>query len=295
MTHSKGPAEEVSLPPTRMRKDVSNVNGEKYKAQGQVQANVQGQQRSTDTPSPFARPGSRAGTSTTPASEAGMQPASSNPFAWPNSHAGFAPPKPTSSHSSSLSPMSGPLFQENVNTSVSWDLVNTDADTEVTSINSPSHQAVTNKNCTDSSNESQNNAVGLNHQLKTLGNQDFFVADTTGRRLSQIADKSSYPSLLPNGNTALQLRLLDLLIYLKTDTYLIDVKSGHHYVMYHNRIEKMSVTPKLYAAWPYRQLLQTIHDDAVHFGVNSPEPTTSRPSAPALQHLSPIEDVDPTQ
>ena len=231
----------------------------------------------------FARPGSRAGTSTTPASEAGVQPAPSNPFAWPDSCAGFAPPKLTSPHSSSLSPMSGHQFQEDINMSVSWDLVDTDTDTEVANINSPStHQTVTNKNCADSSNESQNNTVGLNHQLNTLYNQDFFVADTTGRRLSQIADKSSYPSLLPNGNAALQLRLPDLLIYLKTDTYLIDVKSGHHYAMYHNHIEKMSVLPKLYAAWPYRQLVQTIHDDAVCFGVNSPEPTTSRQSAPAM-------------
>ena len=173
--------------------------------------------------------------------------------------------------------MSGHQFQEDVNTSVSWDLVDTDTDTEVANINSPStYQTVTNKNCADSSNESQNNTVGLNHQLNTLYNQDFFVADTTGRRLSQIVDKSNYPSLLPNGNAALQLRLPDLLIYLKTDTYLIDVKSGHHYAMYHNRIEKMSVLPKLYAAWPYRQLLQTIRDDAVRFGVSSPEPTTSR-------------------
>ena len=192
--------------------------------------------------------------------------------------------------------MSGPLFQDDVNTSVSWDLVDTDTDMEVANINSPStHQTVTNKNCADSSNESQNNTVGLNHQLNTLYNQDFFVADTTGRRLSQIADKSSYPSLLPNGNAALQLRLPDLLIYLKTDTYLVDVKSGHHYAMYHNCIEKMSVLPKLYAAWPYRQLLQTIHDDAVHFGVNSPEPTTSRQSAPAIRHLSPIENAEPAQ
>ena len=296
MTRSKGPVEEISLPPTRMRKDVSTVNGEKDKAQGQVQANVQSQQRSPDTPSLFAQPGSQAGTSTTPASEAGMQPASSNPFAWPDSHAGFWPPKPISSHSSSLSPISGPLFQEDVNTSVSWDLVDTDTDTEVANINSPStHQTVINKNCADSSNELQNNTVGLNHQLKTLGNQDFFVAYTTGRRLSQIVDKSSYLSLLPNVNAALQLRLPNLLIYLKTDTYLINVKSGHHYAMYHNRIEKMSVMPKLYAAWPYRQLLQTIHDDAVCFGVNSPEPTTSGPSALALQHLSPIEDVEPAQ
>ena len=295
MTRSKGPAEEVSLPPTRMRKDVSTVNKGKDKAQGQVQTNVQSQQRTADTPSPFARPGSRAGTSTMPASEAGMQPASSNPFARPDSRACFAPPKPTSPHSSSSSPMSGHQFQD-VNTSVSWDLIDTDTDTEVANINSQStHQTVTNKNCADSSNESQNHTVGLNHQLNTLYNQDFFVADTTGRRLSQIVDKSSYPSLLPNGNAALQLRLPDLLIYLKTDTYLVDVKSGHHYAMYHNRIEKMSVLPKLYAAWPYRQMLQTIHDDAVRFGVNSPEPTTSRQSAPAIRPLSPIEHAEPAQ
>ena len=86
MTHSKGLAEEVSLPPTRMRKDVSTINEGKDKAQGQVQANVQSQQRTTDTPSPFARPGSRADTSTMPASEAGVQPVPSNPFAWPGSH-----------------------------------------------------------------------------------------------------------------------------------------------------------------------------------------------------------------
>ena len=192
--------------------------------------------------------------------------------------------------------MSGHQSQEDVNTSVSWDLIDTDTDTEVTNINSQSpHQIVTNKNCADSSNALQNHTVGLNHQLNTLYNQDFFVADTMGRRLSQIPDKSSYPSLLPNGNAALQLRLPDLLIYLKTDTYLVDVKSGHHYAMYPNRIEKMSVLPKLYAAWPYRQLLQTIHDDAVHFGVNSPEPTTSKQSAPAVQPFSPIGHAEPTR
>ena len=89
MTRSKGLAEEVSLPPTRMRKGVSTMNEGKDKAQGQVQANVQSQQQTADTPSPFARPGSWAGTSTTPASEAGVQPAPSNPFARPNSCAGF--------------------------------------------------------------------------------------------------------------------------------------------------------------------------------------------------------------
>ena len=282
MTRSKGPTEELSLPPTRMRKDVPTTNEGKEDAP-EVQANVQSQQRTADTPSLFARTGSRAGTSTTPASETGMLPAASTPFARPDSRTGLVPQKPTSPQSS-LSSTSDQQMQEDENTSVSWDLVDTDTDVEVANINlAPTHQTVTNQNCVDSTNKMQNNAVGLNHELNTLYSQDFFVADTTGRRLSQIVDKSNYSSLLPNGNAALQLRLPDLLIYLKTDTYLVDVKMGHHYAVYHNRVEKMSVLPKLYAAWPYRQLLQAIHDDAVRFGVNSPEPDTSKQSAPAMQ------------
>ena len=75
MTRSKGHAEELSLPPTRMRKDVSTANEGEENAQGQVQANVPSQQRTVDMPSLFARPGSQAGTCTTPASEGGMLPA----------------------------------------------------------------------------------------------------------------------------------------------------------------------------------------------------------------------------
>ena len=237
MTRSKGPTEELSLPPTRMRKDVPTTNEGKEDAP-EAQANVQSQQRTADTPSPFARPGSRAGTSTTPASETGMLPAASTLFARPDSRAGLAPQKPTSPQSS-LSSTRDQQMQEDENTSVSWDLVDTDTDAEVANINlAPTHQTVTNQNCVDSTNKMQNNAVGLNHELNTLYNQDFFVADTTGRRLSQVVDKSNYSPLLPNGNAALQLRLPDLLIYLKTDTYLVDVKTGHHYAVYHSRFEK---------------------------------------------------------
>ena len=70
--------------------------------------------------------------------------------------------------------MSGHQFQEDVNTSVSWDLINTDTDTEVANINSQSpHQTVTNKNCADSSKESQNHTVGLNHQLTPCTTKTF--------------------------------------------------------------------------------------------------------------------------
>ena len=246
MTHSKGPTEELSLLPTRMRKDVSTANEGEENAQGQVQANVPSQQRTVDMPSPFAQPGSWAGTCTMPASEEGMLPTASNPFARPDSCAGFAPPEPTSPQSS-VSSTSDNQLQEDVNTSVSWDLVDTDTDAEVANINSSlTHKTVTDQKFTGSTNTTRNNAVDLSNEINTLYNQDFFVADTMGRRLSQVADKSNYSSLLPNGNAALQLRLPDLLIYLKTNTYLIDVKTGHHYAVYHNHIEKMSVLPKLY-------------------------------------------------
>ena len=184
-----------------------------------------------------------------------------------------------------------------MNTSVSWDLVDTDTDAEVANINaSLPHKTVIDQHSTGSTNTTRNNAVDLRNEINTLYNQDFFVADTMGRRLSQVADKSNYSSLLPNGNAAIQLRLPDLLIYLKTDTYLVNVKTGHHYAVYHNRIEKMSVLPKLYSAWPYRQLLQAIHDDAVRFGVNSPEPAASKQSAPAQQPSSSIDsDVQAAQ
>ena len=296
MTRSKGPTEELSLPPTRMRKDVSTANEGGENAQGQVQANVPSQQRTVDMPSPFARPGSRAGACTTPASEREMLPTASNLFAWPDSRAGFAPPEPTSPQSS-VSSSSNHQLQEDVNMSVSWDLVDTDTDAEVANINSSlPHKTVTDQKSTGSTNTTRNNAVDLSNEINTLYNQDFFVADTTGRRLSQVADKSNYSSLLPNGNAALQLRLPDLLIYLKTDTYLVDVKTGHHYAVYHNRMEKMSVLPKLYSAWPYRQLLQAIHDDAVRFGVNSPKPATSKQSAPVPQTSSSIyRDVQTAQ
>ena len=296
MTCSKGPAEELSLPPTRMRKDVSTANEEEKYTQGQVQANVASQQRTVDMQSPFARPGSRAGTCTTPASEGGVLPTASNPFARPDSRASFAQPEPTSPQSS-VSSSSDNQLQEDVNTSVSWDLVDTDTDAEVANINaSLPHKTVTDQHSTGSTNTTRNNAVDLRNEINTLYNQDFFVADTTGRRLSQVADKSNYSSLLPNGNAAIRLRLPDLLIYLKTDTYLVDVKTGHHYAVYHNRIEKMSVLPKLYSAWPYRQLLQAIHDDAVRFGVNSPKPAASKQSAPVQQPSSSIDsDVQAAQ
>ena len=268
-----GPAEDVSLPlPARIRKDALTTVGERGNAQTQVDGRVS-QQGTAGNSSPFARPGSRAGSSIGAASEVGTPSTPSNPFARPDSHAGSTQRSPPSSSISLLSP-SNSVSRGDADTSVCWDLVNPDLDSEVANITNNSHHShiiATNQPCPNvKEGPSNTNPSGPNNQDCTLYNHDFFIADTTGRRLSQVQDKSRYPQLLPNGNAALQLRLPDLLIYLKTDTFLIDVTTGHHYAMYNNRIEKMSILPKLYSAWPYRQLMKNLQDDATRFGVSSP-------------------------
>ena len=228
-----------------------------------------------------------------------VPPASSNPFVQPGIQVGSAQldsantqpgPQAVQFQNASGSPalsISGCMFPEDINTSGSWDLIDPRCDAEVAGITGEQNQQPVDQSVNTSYDSTQANPNqglpqvnqgSLNQHLGTLYNQDFFVTDTMGRRLSQIPDKSSYPYLLPNGHSALQLRLPDLLIYLKTDTYLIDVHTGHHYAVYSNHIEKMSILPKLYSTWEYKQLLQTIQNDAMHFGVNSPQPTTSEAS-----------------
>ena len=302
ITCSKGPADGVSLPPVMRPKKGTNTEAETEKSMAmQHQADGQGDQlgNTVEQTSPFARPGSRAGASTAPTNTTEVPLASSSPFAWPGSRARSAQlnspntqPEPQAvqfpnAPGSPISSISGSMSPEDINTSGSWDLIDPGCDAEVADITGEQNQQPVNQTVNTSYDSTQANPnqgppqvnqVSLNQHLGTLYNQDFFVTDTTGRRLSQIPVKSSYPYLLPNGHSALQLRLPDLLIYLKTDTYLIDVHTGHHYAVYSNCIEKMSILPKLYSTWEYKQLLQTIQNDAVCFGVNSPQPTTSEAS-----------------
>ena len=297
ITHNKGPSDGTSLPPyTRPRKD-TNTNADNtgsMTAPTQLQTACD-QLNSTVGHSPFARPGSGAGASTAPAMLTGTPSASTSPFTRPGSHAESArsevdfpriAPQGTgpSNCNSPISSISDTMFPQDVNTSTSWDVIDPDCAEEVAGITNGQTQPQVGRTVNTNIDSGPANPdqgleqvsdISLNQNLGTLYNQDFFVADTTGRRLSQIPHKSNYPYPLPNRHSALQLRLPDLLIYLKTDTYLMDVNTGEHYAIYSDRIQKMSVTPKLYSAWGYRQLLQTIQSDALLFGVNSPQPSTS--------------------
>ena len=252
ITRSKVPADGVSLPPITRPKKGTNTEAETGKCiTTQHQADGQDDQlgNTVGQASPFARPGLRAGASTAPANTTDVPLAPNNPFTWPGSRVGSAQldspntrpgpqavqfPRTSGSPASSISKC---MFPEDINTSGSWDLIDPRCDAEVAGITGEQNQQPVDQTVNTSYDSTQVNPNqgltqinqgSLNQHLGTLYNQDFFVTDTTGRRLSQIPDKSSYPYLLPNGHSALQLRLPDLLIYLKMDTYLIDVHTGHH-------------------------------------------------------------------
>ena len=92
ITCSKGPSDGTSLPPyTRPRKDTNTKadNTESMTALTQQQTACD-QLNSTVGHYPFARPGSRAGASTAPATLTWMPSASTSPFAWSGSHTGSA-------------------------------------------------------------------------------------------------------------------------------------------------------------------------------------------------------------
>ena len=149
ITRSKGPSDGMSLPLyTRPRKDTNTKadNAESMPTPAQQQTAGAGDQlNSTVGHSLFARPGSRAGASTVPATPTEMSLASISPFALPGSRAGsarsdidfprVAPPATRPSNCNSpISSISDSMFPEDLNTSTSWDLIDPDCDAEVTGI-----------------------------------------------------------------------------------------------------------------------------------------------------------------
>ena len=82
------------------------------------------------------------------------------------------------------------MFPRDVNTSTSWDVIDPDCDEEVAGITNRQSQPQVNRPANTNTDLDQSNLdLGLeqvsdttsNQNLGTLYNQDFFVADTTGR------------------------------------------------------------------------------------------------------------------
>ena len=129
ITHSKGPSDGMSLPPyTRPRKDTNaKADNEESMMTPTQQQTASDQLHNTVGHSPFARPSSWVGTSTTPAST--TQPPR-NPFARPGSRAGSNTGLTDNIQGSPISSVNSELFPWD-NTSASSDLIDANLDAEV--------------------------------------------------------------------------------------------------------------------------------------------------------------------
>ena len=139
ITCSKGLSDGMSLPlHTRWRKD---MNTKADNAENML-SSTQQQTACDQLNSTVARPGSRAGASTVPATLTGMPSASASPFTWPGSHSGstrlevdFPSAAPQAARSSNcdlpISSIGDPVFPRDVNTSTSWDMIDPDCNEEV--------------------------------------------------------------------------------------------------------------------------------------------------------------------
>ena len=202
ITRSKGPSDNMSLPPyTRPRTDTNTKADSTESMPTPAQQQTVGDQlNSTVGHFPFARSGSRAGASTTSATPTEMPLASISPFARPGSCAGLAqsdidfprvaPPATRPSNCNSLiSSISDDMFPEDVNTSTSWDLIDPDCDAEVAGITKGQTQQQVDQTVNTNTDSvpakpdqglKEVSDISLNQNLGTLYNQNFFVADTTG-------------------------------------------------------------------------------------------------------------------
>ena len=131
MTRSKGPSDGVFLPPySRLRKNVYTETGKQESMTGEPRCQTDGHSQWQDVAeraSPFARPSSRAGASTTP-TNATQTPGS--PFMRPGSRAGSNKRPADNIQGSPLSSASSRMFPRD-STSTSSDLIDTDLDAEV--------------------------------------------------------------------------------------------------------------------------------------------------------------------
>ena len=136
-TRSKGLSDGVLLPPySRPRKNVCTETGKQESMTNEPRHQADGHSQPQDAAewaSPFARPSSQAGASTMPANATRIPPTPASPFARPGSRAGSTKGSTdeTNTQGLPLLSVSSTMSPQNINTSTSLDLIDTDLDAEV--------------------------------------------------------------------------------------------------------------------------------------------------------------------
>ena len=91
-----------------------------------------------------------------------------------------------------------------------------------------------------------------------LGTNNFFVPDSSNRRIHQIDNKIFHAGYLENGNNAYLLELPALEKMLNTWKFLMDEMSGQFYTVYGNSYQRMSTKPMLKQAWATGELIKQL-------------------------------------
>ena len=220
-------------------------------------------------------------------------------------------PLPTSPNSGShLSQLSAPLFTEDRCSSISEEELEVDA--EVTLINRRNkpnstfmHNSTTGRQMStpttmDYTTQGDPNQVAPSTPLmfmstttknQFLGTNNFFVPDSSDRRIHDIRDKVFQAGYLENGNNAYLLELPGLEKMLQTWKFLMDKMSGQFYAVYGNSYQRMSTKPMLQQAWETGELINQLAVMRQTFGytkltgptpplINGSQPTASTSRQP---------------
>ena len=99
-----------------------------------------------------------------------------------------------------------------------------------------------------------------------LGTNNFFMPDSSNRRIHQIDNKAFCAVYLENGNNAYLLELPALEKMLNTQKFLMDEMSGQFYAVYGNSYQRMSMKPMLQQAWTTGELIHKLATTRQAFG-----------------------------
>ena len=95
-------------------------------------------------------------------------------------------------------------------------------------------------------------------QNQFFSTNDFFIPDSSNRRIHEIRDKVFHTGYLENGNNAYLLELLGLKDMLHTSRFLMDEMSGQFYAVYDNTYQCMSTKPMLEQTWGAGELIDQL-------------------------------------
>ena len=216
--------------------------------------------------------------------------------------------------SSSLSPMSAPLFTEDRCSSISDNDVEV-CDAEVTLINrrnkpnqtftthSTGGRPTSTPSTMDYTTQGDPNQVTppiyINTTQVTAQNQffrtnNFFIPDGSNRHIHEIRDKVFHTRYLENGNNAYLLELPGLKDMLHTSRFLMDEMSGQFYAVYGNTYQRMSTKPMLEQSWGTGELIDQLAATRQAFGytgLSGPTPPLNQPQPTASTTCNPQDDI----